>query len=96
MKKELRRMQRVFNAAISEGDLELIEARGVDLVRALQQQTKISKSDEDYLKIVTATVAVAVGVQEHPEVLEGLSEDEQRDVILRLGLNAIKHLMDKS
>lgn len=94
MNKELRKMQRAFNAAMEDGDdLDEVERRGYELIVALSEQPRLSKNDADYLKILVATVAVTTGLQAHPELWEGKSQEEQFELLLALGDLAMKRLL---
>ena len=83
-------MQRSFNAAMEEGDLELMEQRGIDMLRAMAEQPKLSADAKSYRDILIAVLSVVMGVRQHPEVLEGLSDDERMKALVALGLEAMK------
>lgn len=90
MNRELRKLQRSFNAAMEEGDSELIQARGVEMLRAMSEQPRLSADAQRYREILIPMLAVVIGVNQHPEVLEGLPEDERMRVLIALGDEAMK------
>jgi len=57
---EIKRLQRRFNTALSDGDTDMAVEAGIELVKAINGKSKPSKTDLDYRKIIEAMLVLEI------------------------------------
>lgn len=92
MNAEIRRLQRRFNAAATEGDSELAIEIGLELVKAINGQPKPSKNDLFYAEVVENVIVVlkATTDLEQRGDLKGMAPEERQMLSFALVSEVVK------